>query len=104
MPGRLRRLRRAREPLVCATIFCGRDVGFAESGYRRAVPPEHGRETAIKLALMERDPGAGPFFLAFARKEWKTASKNLENGQLSAEAFSFEAGAQRSHNPRDNPN
>ena len=42
-------------------------------------------------ALIERDPGAGPFFLAFARKEWKTASKNLENGQLSAEAFSFEA-------------
>src|SRR5262249_43529387 len=32
-PGRLRRLRRARQPGVCATIFFGRDVGFAESGY-----------------------------------------------------------------------
>ena len=33
VPGRLRRLRRARQPGVCATIFFGRDVGFAESGY-----------------------------------------------------------------------
>jgi len=33
VPGRLRRLRRARQPGVCETIFCGRDVGFAESGY-----------------------------------------------------------------------
>ena len=33
VPGRLRRLRRARQPGACATIFFGRDVGFAESGY-----------------------------------------------------------------------
>jgi hypothetical protein len=47
VPGRLRRLRRARQPRVCATTFCGRDVGlrraqssrFAESGYDRTVPP-----------------------------------------------------------------
>jgi hypothetical protein len=28
---------------------------------------------------------------ANSRKEWKTASKNFENGQLSAWAISFEA-------------
>ena len=38
VPGRLRRLRRARQPGVCATTFCGRAVGFAESGYDRYVP------------------------------------------------------------------
>jgi hypothetical protein len=52
VPGRLRRLRRARQLGVCATIFCGRDVGLAESGYHRAVPPGRGRQTAIKLTLM----------------------------------------------------
>jgi len=41
VPGRLRRLRRARQPWVCATTFYGRDVGFAESGYDRTVPPGH---------------------------------------------------------------
>ena len=38
VPGRLRRLRRARQPGVCATTLCGRDVGFAESGYPRFNP------------------------------------------------------------------
>ena len=38
VPGRLRRIRRARQPGVCATTLCGRDVGFAESGYFRLVP------------------------------------------------------------------
>ena len=46
VPGRLRRLRRARQPGVCATTLCGREVGlrraqssrFAESGYPRFNP------------------------------------------------------------------
>jgi hypothetical protein len=38
VPGRLRRLRRARQPGVCATTLCGRDVGFVESGYPRFNP------------------------------------------------------------------
>jgi hypothetical protein len=38
VPGRLRRLRRAPQPGVCATTLCGRDVGFAESGYPRFDP------------------------------------------------------------------
>ena len=42
VPGRLRRPRRARQPGVRETIFCGRDVGFAESGYYRAVPSGQG--------------------------------------------------------------
>ena len=70
MPGRLRRLRRARQPGVCATTLCGRDVGlrraqssrFAESGYFHLVPP--GQDTLfccrilLKLALMGLSPTA----------------------------------------------
>jgi hypothetical protein len=39
VPGRLRRLRRTRSLQLCATNRCDRDVGFAESGYHRFVPP-----------------------------------------------------------------
>jgi hypothetical protein len=51
VPGRLRRLRRTRQPGVCATTFYGRDIGFAESGYDRAVPLGH-FATASSLAVL----------------------------------------------------
>ena len=41
---RVARLRKA----YVATAEDGCDVGFAESGYYRAVPPGQGRQTAIK--------------------------------------------------------
>ena len=41
VPGRLRRLRRARQAKGLRDTFYGRDVGFAESGYDRTVPPGH---------------------------------------------------------------
>jgi len=58
VPGRLRRLRRARQPGVCATIFFGRDVGFAESGYsHKSLRDNKSRAITIKSALVGFSPG-----------------------------------------------